>query len=69
MYGIKNTLSTLVNKFNPSNQAWLFPMQTGKDVFGYLNSFQKSIGNIDGTGGDMTCSLKMKWKWKFYWKS
>ncbi len=47
MYGIKNTLSTLVNKFNPSNQAWLFPMQTGKDVFGYLNSFQKSAKKYD----------------------
>ena len=41
MYGIKNTLSALVNKFNPTNQAWLFPMQTGKDVFGYLQSFRK----------------------------
>ena len=47
MYGIKNTLSALVNKFNPTNQAWLFPMKTGKDVFGYLNSFQKQARNMN----------------------
>ena len=47
MYGIKNTLSSLVNKFNPTNQAWLFPMKTGKDVFGYLNSFQKQARNMN----------------------
>ena len=47
MFGIKNTLSTLVNKFNPTNQAWLFPMKTGKDVYGYLDSFQKSAKEMD----------------------
>ena len=46
MYGIKNTLSSLVNKFNPTNQRWLMPMKTGKDVFGYLNNFHKSAKSM-----------------------
>ena len=50
MYGIKNTLSSLVNKFNPTNQSWLMPMKTGKDVFGYLNNFQKSARNMKVSG-------------------
>ncbi len=41
-YGIKSTLSTLVNKFNPSEQAWLVPMTKSSDVYSYLQSFQKS---------------------------
>ena len=45
MFGIKNTLSSLVNKFNPSNQAWLMPMKSSKDVYSYLKSFRKSAAD------------------------
>ena len=47
MYGIKNTLSSLVNKFNPTNQQWLMPMETGNDVFGYLTNFKKSAQKMN----------------------
>jgi len=46
MFGIKNTLSSLVKKFNPSNQSWLMPMKTSKDVYSYLDSFQKSARDM-----------------------
>ena len=40
-------VKVLVKKLNPSNQSWLMPMTTSKDVYSYLDSFQKSARQME----------------------
>ena len=40
---LKYMLKGLINKYNPSNTTFLFPIKTGNDVFSYIKSFHKSV--------------------------
>ena len=40
---LKYMLKGLVNKYNPGNTAFLFPVKTGNDVFSYIKSFHTAV--------------------------